>query len=250
MPRLPLQHLITLLLLLIFLRLGVLGEVLHKLALSRWEIQYGMLALILCSLVNLRLCRLRLPRARADEEPDQPARVTLGSNLRPGRLRLPRARADEEPDQPARVTLGINLGGAIVPLFIGLYLGREQMPEPLPLLLLCALVALVVYPLSRISARRGVVIHLAGAILVAALGAVWLGGRHYLLWAYWAAVLGTLIGGDLLHLSQLLRRRRARRHGVFIGGAGLMDAIFLSGLFAMLTAELLQQHDLLSSLPG
>lgn len=223
MSWLPLQHVVTLVLLAIFLHLGVLGSVLQQLALSPWEIRYGMLMLILCSLVNIPLCRIaRGVRAEA---------------------KVADAHAD-------RVIIGINLGGVIVPLFFGLYLWREAMPELWSLLLLATGVALVVYPLSRVSERRGIVIQLGGSIVAAALGALWLGGAHYLLLAYWSALLGTLIGGDLLHLSQLLQRRRALQQGVFIGGAGLMDAVFLSGLFAMLTAELLHQHDLLSRLAG
>lgn len=228
------HHLITLLLLFIFLRLGVLGAVLEKLALSSWEIQYGMLMLILLSLVNVRLCRLRVPPVVADDTAEGPS--------------LPDRDAGHNERPPAKITIGINLGGAILPLFFGLYLSRHQPLELAPLLLLVLLVALVVYPLSRVSGRRGVVVHLAGAIAVAAVGAVLLGGPHYLVWAYLGGVLGTLLGADLLHLSQLMYQRNARQRGIFIGGAGLMDAIFLSGLFAMLTAELLQQHDLLHSL--
>lgn len=222
------HYLITLLLLFVFFRLGILREVMHQLSLSQWEVHYGMLALILLSLVNVRLLALSIR---------SPAHPSNGSESDPESAGV---------EQP--VTIGLNLGGVVVPLFFGLYLSRDHWPELLPILCLAALVALVVYPFSRVSRRRGVVIHLAGAVLVAAVGGVWLGGEHYLVWAYLAAVLGTLVGGDLLHLAQLLRLRRARQQGVFIGGAGLMDAIFLSGVFAMLTAQLLQQHDLLSSL--
>lgn len=233
-----LHYLITLLLLFVFFRLGILTEVLQKLSLSQWEVHYGMLMLILLSLINVRLLRIRPPEPPTPISAAQPTDSSDSSD-----------NSDSPPPSPSdRVTISINLGGAVLPLFFGLYVSREQPLELLPLLGLICLVALVVYPFSRVSKRRGVVIHLGGAILVAAIGAIWLGGEHYLVWAYLAAVMGTLIGGDLLHLSQLMRLRSSWRKGVFIGGAGLMDAIFLSGVFSMLTAELLQQHDLLSAL--
>ena len=76
-------------------------------------------------------------------------------------------------------------------------------------------------------------------MVVAAVGALVLGGENYLVWAYTGAVLGTLIGGDLLHLPQL-KQLVARTQGpILIGAGGVMDAIFLSGLLAMMTAEAL-----------
>ncbi|WP_210396319.1 DUF1614 domain-containing protein [Motiliproteus sediminis] len=223
------HYLITLLLLFLFFRLGVLSEVLHKLALSPWEVHYGLLALILLSLVNVRLL--------AVDAGSSVSRPAAEENL-PACAGLP----------GARVTINLNLGGVVMPLFFGLYLAREQALELVPLSLLALMVAVVVYPCSRVSRRRGIVIHLAAAVTVAAVGGLWLGGEQYLLAAYLAAVVGTLVGGDLLHLSRLMRLRSAQRRGIFIGGAGLMDAIFLSGLFAMLTAELLRQHDLIPQL--
>jgi uncharacterized membrane protein len=202
-----LHYLATLALLGIFFHTGVMASSFQKLGLSSTELGYAMMFAILLSLVNIQLFSLRPARAEADAE---------------------------------RVRIGVNLGGCVVPLFFCLYLLSRFPLEPLSMLLLVAAVSMLVYPLSRVEGRRGLVIHLAGAILGSAVGAWLLVDDHYLVAAYCAGVLGTLIGGDLLHLTQLRRLRSAVTQGVFIGGAGLMDAIFLSGIFALFAAEALQ----------
>ncbi len=217
------HYLATLLLLFIFFHLGVMESVLHKLAITRTEISWAMALAILFSVVNVQIFRLRI---RAED--DLPAREESGSS-----------------SAAPHVRICVNLGGCILPLFFILYLLDEHRAEPVAALLLVVLVSAVVYPLSRVEGRRGLVINLFGAVVSAALGGVLLGGEDYLVWAYMAAVLGTLIGGDLLHLTQLSRLKRAWRRGVFIGGAGLMDAIFLSGIFSMMAAEVVHQKQFL-----
>ena len=51
--------------------------------------------------------------------------------------------------------------------------------------------------------------------------------------AYVAGTLGTLIGADLLHLSEL---RRVDARLLSIGGAGVHDGIFFAGLVAAFLA--------------
>ncbi|WP_370583990.1 DUF1614 domain-containing protein [Motiliproteus sp. SC1-56] len=204
---------ITLALLGIFFYTGVMESAFHRLDLSADELGYAMALSILLSLINIQLF-----------------------SLRPG---ASGPRGAGEIKSPLRVPVGINLGGCVTPLFFCFYLLHRYPFEPLPLVALVLAVATIVYPLSRVEKGQGLVVHLAGAILGASLGASLLEGEGYLVGAYCAAVLGTLIGGDLAHLAQLRHLRLAARRGIFIGGAGLMDAIFLSGLFALFAAEAL-----------
>ncbi|MEH6628580.1 MAG: DUF1614 domain-containing protein [Motiliproteus sp.] len=192
----------------------------HKLSLSQTEISYGMTLAILLSLINIRLVSIKV---RSSIE-----------------------NSSFEEAQNRRVWVGINLGGCIVPIFFALYLLDEHSFNPYSALILVVIVSAVVYPLSRVEGNRGLVINLFGAVASASIGGVLLGGEDYLVWAYMAAVLGTLIGGDLLHLAQFKHIRSAWKKGVFIGGAGLMDAIFLSGLFAMMAAEVVYQQQFLT----
>lgn len=194
----------TFMLFTIFLKLGTLGSVIRQLGLGQSELFSGMLLATLASLVSLRLAPLK---------------------------------PDESDTAPAH--LGINLGGGIVPLFFLLYFYRIHPFSLVELALLTPLVTTIVYCLTHAEKQYGLIIYLFGAVIAAALGALLLDPVNYLTLAYASAVLGTLIGGDLLHLKEIKKLSVRSQRSVFIGGGGLLDAIFQSGLLAMLTAETL-----------
>ncbi|WP_051560074.1 DUF1614 domain-containing protein [Marinobacterium jannaschii] len=200
-----LNHALTLLLFLIFFHLGAIQSVLAKLQLSQQDIAIAMLFATLGSLLSIQLFSLDFH----DE----------------GQLRL-----------------GINLGGALVPLGFVIYLIHSYPVAILPTLLLTLCVTLVVYPLTRVERRRGFVVYIFGAVFCSALGVLLIDSPDYLVQAYIAAVLGTLIGGDLMHLPQLNQLKARNHETILIGGGGLLDAVFLSGLLAMFTAEALRLH--------
>ncbi|MBY4677315.1 DUF1614 domain-containing protein [Marinobacterium arenosum] len=213
-----LRYLLALVIFLIFFQTGVIERVIDQLALSQAEIAYGMGLATLASLVAIQLASIELP------ETD-----------------------DEQPQEGRKVIIGINLGGAVIPLFFILYFSQGIEFALLPMLLLIAGTSAIVYPLTRVR-QSGNIIYLFGAVLAAAVGGLAVGGPHYLVWAYTCAVLGTLIGGDLLHLPQLSRLSGSDKP-ILIGAGGVMDAIFLSGLLAMLTAEALVQLGLMIPSP-
>lgn len=204
----------TLLIFAIFSKLGTLDSVIDKLQISQQALAVGMGLATFGS-----LCCLQLFSLKASEDPEEHSNAS----------------------NPEPVRLGINLGGAIVPILFMLFFSRLDPPQFHQLILLTIVVCIVVYPMTRMDKQRGMVIYLFGAVLAAALGSLMLSPDNYLPLAYSAAMLGTLIGGDLLHLTQLRKLTQLNRETVFIGGGGVLDAIFLSGLFAMLTAETLQQ---------
>ncbi|OMH25266.1 DUF1614 domain-containing protein [Motiliproteus sp. MSK22-1] len=231
-----LHYFATLALLLICFHLGLMEAVLHKLSLSQSDISYAMLLAILLSLVNIQLFRLKVTSViNSNAIKDAPDNDVVDAEQQ---VSIDRA------DMNERICYGVNIGGCILPIIFSLYLFRESAPDPYSALFLVIVVSAVVYPLSRVEGKRGLVINLFGAIVSSAIGGVLLGGDDYLAWAYMAAVLGTLIGGDLLHVVQLSRVRRSWRQGIFVGGAGLMDAIFLSGLFAMMAAEMVHDNEI------
>ncbi len=206
------RYLLILALFFIFFHLGILHQVIQGLHLTQREVAIGLGAVILLGMVNIQLFVLH---------PTSSERTTTAP--------------------PASVPIAVNLGGCILPLGYILYLFQGREVALLPLVLLIGIASALAYLLTRVHRRR-VVIYLVGAVAGSALGGLLFGGPHYLVWAYTAAVLGTLIGGDLLHLSLLIKRRAGQTGGVFIGGDGIMDAIFLSGLLAMLVAESLRPH--------
>jgi len=72
--------------------------------------------------------------------------------------------------------------------------------------------------------------------IAAALIALALSGSDAARLAYAAGALGTLVGADILNLHRL---RGTGAPIASIGGAGTFDGIFLSGVMAVVLAELL-----------
>jgi uncharacterized membrane protein len=197
----------TLVIFAIFLKLGSLSSVINKLQIGQQELIVGMGLATVGSLLGLQLFSLESTEHR----------------------------------HTPPIKLGVNLGGSVVPLLFLLFFFNQQSPQILHVFILTAFVTAVVYPMTRMDRKRGMVIYLFGAVISAALGALILDPKNYLVLAYSAAVLGTLIGGDLMHLPQLKKLTELSNRTVFIGGGGILDAIFLSGLMAMMTAETFQQ---------
>ena len=202
-----LNALLTLVIFAIFLKLGSIDSVQAKLQIDQKELAIGM------------------------------ALATFGSLLG---LQLFSFESRDQEDHPP-IMLGINLGGAVVPLVFLLHFFNLQPPATIDMIILTLLVTAVVYPMSRFDRKRGMIVYLFGAVVFAAVGALLLDSENYLVLAYSSAVLGTLIGGDLLHLPQIRKLAERRANTIIIGGGGVLDAIFLSGLLAMMTAETMQQ---------
>ena len=69
--------------------------------------------------------------------------------------------------------------------------------------------------------------------VIAAITAVIISRDHAPQLAYLSGVLGTLIGADILRLSQI---RRTGAPFLSIGGAGVFDGIYLVGIVSVLLA--------------
>ncbi|MHB1133345.1 MAG: DUF1614 domain-containing protein [Chloroflexota bacterium] len=134
---------------------------------------------------------------------------------------------------PPRVrhqVLAINLGGAIVPVLFSGYLlaGAAPLYQSLAGVAIVAVVARLV---ARPVAGVGITMPAYVAPLVSALVALLLAPQDAPAVAYISGTVGTLVGADLLYLPQI---RRMRAQLVSIGGAGIFDGIFLSGILAVL----------------
>ena len=128
-------------------------------------------------------------------------------------------------------TIAVNVGGAIIPIVMALYLIPRT--EPIPTLISTAIVALVTWKLARVV--PGVGIAMPGFIppLLSAGLAYLLARDNPVPVAYIAGTVGTLIGADLLNWPKF---KTLGTHLISIGGAGVFDGIFLSGLIAALLA--------------
>ncbi|MGV2830467.1 DUF1614 domain-containing protein [Myxosarcina sp. GI1(2024)] len=126
--------------------------------------------------------------------------------------------------------VALNVGGGLIPVLLALYqFGRSNV---LAIIVCTAIVTLVSYHSAQIVPGIGIQMNPLISPLTAVLCAVLLTkGTLVPPVAFASGVLGTLIGADLLHLTQIEKMTS----GVLsIGGAGVFDGIALCGLFSLL----------------
>jgi uncharacterized membrane protein len=133
-------------------------------------------------------------------------------------------------------TVAVNVGGAIIPLLISFYLLRKA-----PLLktaLAVAVVATVSGLLAKVDANGGISLHFGFLILplTAVSLALILAGRNAPQVAFISGTVGGVIGVDLVHLSEAVHTGATY---LSIGGRGVFDGIFTTGIIAALLAGLL-----------
>ncbi len=131
-------------------------------------------------------------------------------------------------------SLSVNLGGAIIPLFIVAVLITEV---PLGVTAFITLITtLVCYKMARPISGIGILMPFPIIpVLVVVFSSLLLAPENPESVAFVAGVLGTLLGGDLLHLPAFMKKTKA---AVSVGGAGVFDGIFLIGLMSALLAGL------------
>ena len=132
-------------------------------------------------------------------------------------------------------TVSVNVGGAIIPLLISFYLLCKA-----PLLktaLAVAVVATVSSFLAKVDAQ-GISLHLGFLILpfTAVSVALILTGRNAPQVAFIAGTIGAIIGVDLVHVRELIHLGAA---GMSMGGRGVFDGIFTTGIISAVLAGLL-----------
>ncbi|MFN3805187.1 MAG: DUF1614 domain-containing protein [Pyrobaculum sp.] len=133
---------------------------------------------------------------------------------------IPRIATREEKSHVA-----INVGGALLPAAVATYL-LPHAPKP-AVFFSIAIASTLVWMVSRVVPGVGVVTPAVIPPVVAVLAALPAGGGPIA--TYITAVYGTIIGADLLNLRKVLRDKPPF---VSIGGAGVFDGIFLSGMLA------------------
>jgi uncharacterized membrane protein len=203
------------LLLLPFLLLGIIGGAFIKLGLSPSLMFWLLVFTLIGSMVNIPIYTLKSGESLGDS-------VVSYYGMR---VRLPR------PPHPGQTVLAVNVGGAVIPTALSLYL-VSQMDFGLYLPVLVGLVTLVVNRLAR--PIPGLGIGVPGLIppLVAVLGAYLLCPPEFRApSAYISSTMGILIGADLLRLGEI---GQLGAPVASIGGAGTFDAIFLSGIIAVM----------------
>ena len=131
-------------------------------------------------------------------------------------------------------TIAVNVGGAIIPLCISVYLLRNA---PLPRTALAvAAVATVSGLLANVEANGAITLRVGIAPLATVVVALILAGRNAPQVALISGTIGVMIGGDLVHLREAAHTGAAY---LPIGGRGVFDGIFTTGIIAASLAGLL-----------
>ena len=198
-----------------FLMVGLIGAAFLQLGISPSLMFWLLILTLVGSLLNIPIYRFE-NREMVGEQ------VVSYFGMRYRVPRLERGQA---------TILAVNVGGGLIPVALSGYL-ISQINFGLSLPILLAVVTVVVNRLARPVRGMGIGVPGLAPPLVAALGA-------YLLCpmelrapcAYIASTMGILIGADLLNLGRI---RQLGAPVASIGGAGTFDAIFLSGIIAVL----------------
>ena len=139
-------------------------------------------------------------------------------------------------DWPGTV-IAVNVGGAVIPTILSLYLlAKNHLSGAGFLAVGC--VALITHMMATPVPGVGIAVPILGPPIAAAITALLISWRHAAALAYAGGSLGTLIGADLLNLSNI---EGLGAPVASIGGAGTFDGIFLAGIIAVLIASLTER---------
>ena len=130
--------------------------------------------------------------------------------------------------------IAVNVGGAVIPALLSLYLliKRDLWIKGA---IATVIVAVVLHWLANPVPGLGIAIPVFVPVVVTAAVALILSRQDAAPLAYIGGALGTLIGADLTNLDKV---RGLGAPVASIGGAGTFDGIFLTGILAVLIANL------------
>jgi uncharacterized membrane protein len=134
---------------------------------------------------------------------------------------------------PGKTLIAVNVGGCLIPGGLSLYLLGQHPLNPVVVVLALAVVTAVSYLFSRPIPGFGIGMPVFVAPLVSALTALLFDPGHSAPLAYISGTLGVIIGADLLRLRDI---DRLHAPVASIGGAGTFDAVFFTGIIAVLLA--------------
>jgi uncharacterized membrane protein len=130
--------------------------------------------------------------------------------------------------------IAVNVGGAVIPTLLSLYLLFKR-DLWLKGTLATAIVAVVLHWLANPVPGLGIAVPVFVPVMTTAVVALLLSRRDAAPLAYIGGALGTLIGADLTNLDKV---QGLGAPVASIGGAGTFDGIFLTGILAVLIANL------------
>ncbi len=136
------------------------------------------------------------------------------------------------------IYLGINLFGFLVPVFISLRILYRKRVNTLKTIIMTAIISFLSFELSFYLTNRGVFIANFYFIpLTASMLSILFNSKNLRKaapLAYVSGSLGVLIGADVMRINEILSYSSPQPIGMIVGGAGVLDAIFLVGIFSII----------------
>jgi uncharacterized membrane protein len=137
--------------------------------------------------------------------------------------------------------VGISIGGGIVPLIVCYVLLKSKRVHMAEASIGIVIVAVVTYFITRAEEGVGIVTDLPFAFAPALAGGLyamstfWIDIKKAAPLAYFSGVVGTLVGADVFHLTEILSFKAPAEgfHMLSIGGANIFDMVYLSGIVAV-----------------
>lgn len=124
--------------------------------------------------------------------------------------------------------IAINVGGCLIPIIFSLLI--LQKTPFVPFLLSLAVVTIVSYFFARPVEGVGIVMPFWVSPLVSVFSAWMFAPENAVARvAFTAGIIGTLLGADILHLKDFVLKKPGL---LSIGGAGVFDGIYLTGILA------------------
>jgi uncharacterized membrane protein len=138
--------------------------------------------------------------------------------------------------------IGISVGGGIIPLIVCYILVRSKRVGVAEGTIGVIIVAYVTYFITRVDPGVGIVADLQFAFVPAlaaglySLSAFWIDARKAASLAYFSGVVGTLVGADVFHLSEMLATSPPAGEFTIlsIGGGNIFDMVYMTGIAAVL----------------
>ena len=196
--------------------LGMIGAAFTRLGFSWISALAIVLLMILGSFVNIPVYRIRRDMIRISQTDS----IAFGEY------------AQRSPDPVWDTTISLNLGGAVIPVFVSLYMVyRAILITGTSLLLMVGivitLVAIITFVATRLVPGAGIQVPLIIPGLAALTAGFLLAGGAGLtaaVTAFVGGIAGTLLGGNI---AQLFRIKNLDVLSVSIGGAGTFGAVFI-----------------------
>jgi uncharacterized membrane protein len=144
------------------------------------------------------------------------------------------------------LAVGFDIAGFLIPFIISLRMIVDKRSPILSSIIGIVVVAVVAYLFSDFLQDEGILVRNIYALsLVASILGIALANKN---WekagpiAYVSGSLGVLIGADVIRLIDLIRYKSSALVIASVGGAGVFDAIFLVGIFAVIIDIALVQY--------